>query len=95
MNNLLPYYGLTDSRMSASDEDLPVPHSLLQTKCLEITVFPKIKILNGFFLSWKKKQLTIPLNKLPGADGKTAVAPTEAAMLPSLLSLLRDHSYIK
>ena len=25
MNNLLSYYGLTDSRMSASDTDLPVP----------------------------------------------------------------------
>ena len=24
MNNLLSYYGLTDSRMSASDTDLPV-----------------------------------------------------------------------
>ena len=34
MDNLLSYYGLVDARISASENDLPVPNQLGSEKCI-------------------------------------------------------------
>ena len=44
MNNLSSYYGLTDSRMSASDTDLPVS----RCKSNALYYFPKVNVLGLF-----------------------------------------------
>ena len=43
MNNLLSYFGLVDSRMSASDIDLPVNNKL---QCLIFTFFSQSKCIS-------------------------------------------------
>ena len=67
MNNLLSYCGLTDSRMSASDTDLPVLAKFFFQKCSLILV----KYIQKFFFNsgelWTNRVMLYYVWDKPGA----------------------------
>ena len=50
MNNLLPYCGLVDPRMSASDKDLPVSPITVYWFRLALLIFRSFKFMNSLNL---------------------------------------------
>ena len=62
MNNLSSYYGLTDSRMSASEKDLPVP-TQKKPVCFQTTISLKYVDFSSKILRFKNQTACLKISK--------------------------------